>query len=67
MLTSKILELGRQNRSASKSPRIGEAVAIYGTADYVDDLDQTPDDFDLEVLGSTVLGSTGRGEEGATH
>jgi four helix bundle protein len=68
MLTSKILELGRQNRSSSKSPRIAEEVAIYATSDYAESLDQTPDDFDPEVLGSPVLGSpvlgsAGRGEE----
>ena len=62
MLTSKILDLGRQNRSASKSPRIGEEVAIYGTSDYAEGLTQTPEEFDLEVLGSSVLGSEGRGE-----
>jgi four helix bundle protein len=67
MLTSKILELGRQNRSASKSPRIGEEMAIYGTSDYAEALEKTPNDFDPEVLGSPVLGSpvlgsAGRGE-----
>jgi S23 ribosomal protein. len=65
MLTSKILNLGRQNRPASRSPQIGEEVAIYATSDYAESLDQTPDDFDPEVLGSPVPGSAGRGEGAA--
>ena len=65
MLTSKILDLGRQNWSASKSPRIGEEVAIYGTSDYAEAVEKTPDDFDPEVPGSPVPGSAGRREGAA--
>ncbi len=70
MLTSKILDLRRQNRSANKSPRIAEEAAIYGPSDYAEGLERISDGFDPEVpgspvLGSPVLGSAGRGEGAA--